>query len=484
MLETSVVSVNDFIPANVDSSTTDCTAYIQAAIDVFAQNPGTGGLVRFEPNQTYYVAGTVYFVTNVDLDVRGCTINAVLNPVDFNDNSGISLFESGYWNGAATVSNISTGPESDRITNCTINGAGASINYAGTSFKIKNGNEGFRIVGFRNNHCGMVLDASRCFYATFDQIIARNHASFTGTDAAFKLYDFNNIIQLSNCSTSKRALGYDFDGPNSAFKIYNCGAESVDNGMRFANGGNAGPFEIDSCYFEFIPTGKAIEFTGDVHEVVSITNCWFHDTLYSVYATNVRGGRFYGNKFSQTNNNEFYDNSALDQWEIEYQSAQTVVGTLPSALSNLTAHSNQQAYQLISARHTSSSVGIAQGKNYTDRLPELVYMGDSGIPQSDNPAFCTATKTDLGSGNFKWDIDTKITYRNYSMMIGYYFRTTDNAGTYTDVGFVVGDQLCAQVSSGTPIIAISNNGGYLRFTISNLYHPTIAGSITATVRIL
>lgn len=71
MIQGASVNVNDFIPSTIDTATTDCTAYIQAAMDSQA---GAAEIV-FGMGQTYRCNSTLYFrYGQITLQGRGATI--------------------------------------------------------------------------------------------------------------------------------------------------------------------------------------------------------------------------------------------------------------------------------------------------------------------------------------------------------------------------------------------------------------------------
>ena len=112
MIQTPVVNADDFIPAGTDTSTTDCTSYIQSAVDA-------GSTVLFS-NKTYKIAGTVEIPSNTHL--QGSFVTEFL---------GIMTAEGsgGYPNQMFRNSDLVSGNENIQFSKIKFNFAKGSYNY-------------------------------------------------------------------------------------------------------------------------------------------------------------------------------------------------------------------------------------------------------------------------------------------------------------------------------------------------------------------
>jgi len=68
-----VVSVKDFIPSGIDTSTTDCTSYFQAAINKVGGNGGPGGAL-YIPFGTYLIGGTLQIEKFIHIEGNNSTL--------------------------------------------------------------------------------------------------------------------------------------------------------------------------------------------------------------------------------------------------------------------------------------------------------------------------------------------------------------------------------------------------------------------------
>ena len=112
MIQTPVINADDFIPAGTDTSTTDCTSYIQSAVNA-------GSTVLFS-NKTYKIAGTVEIPSNTHL--QGSFVTEFL---------GIMTAEGagGFPNQMFRNSDLVSGNENIQFSKIKFNFAKGSYNY-------------------------------------------------------------------------------------------------------------------------------------------------------------------------------------------------------------------------------------------------------------------------------------------------------------------------------------------------------------------
>jgi len=454
---------------------TDATANIQASIDDFISRDGSG-LVIF-PSGDYRINGTVYWGSDISIDFHNSTMEGT-------GIGGNNMFETGYISGNGYVSNILTGSELNRVTRSNIRGG--RLRNCGRGFNMKNFNEDCVISEMSFSDVTQALYASRCFYATFRDIINRGTAGNSPL-ACFFVERFNNVITFQSVFCVDRVLAFEFLGPHSALEINNCGAEACTVGMLFTDGGDVGPVTINNGYFEGI-SDKAIHFPGDQNtQNVTIRNSWFHNTVNAVVARGLIDSSFYGNKESGSNSNIVDVNDANTSLDITMPNVIVPANTLPTNDNRFLTHSYSLTHRIANLRDTGGS-GQVEFKtfDYNGSKVPLTYYGDSGSADVNTIPFCVTTKVDeLTGGNYHWLINTNIVWRPDTMILMYKLRTNDNSGNQQTAGIIYGDQVpTPQINVGSLVVTIVDNSGFAQIKLDGLFHPSLAGSIFGIVRLV
>jgi hypothetical protein len=459
----------DWFGAKGDAVTDD-TNIIQTAITASA----IYGISNVDFSKKTYIAnGTAYVCTGININLNGCTITG----------SGTNnLFETGYLSGTSILSNILTGNEVNRVTKTFINGNGARITNCAIAFNLKNFNESTGIFDINFVDCITAVYARRCFYSSFHDLNSTGTASGSIL-GAFIISSYNNVLELNRISVNGRALAFDIIGPSSALKLLNCSAEGGAIGMKFTFNGDVGPISIDTCYFENL-TDKAIYFVGDQSsENTEIVNCWFHNTVYALHAAAMKKSKWNNNKLSTTNTNYIYTNNFTTTIDIDLGTSVIAANTVPAVDSAVIGHTANNIQRMLHLRDTLGSANVyfkALDQN-NGKIP-LIYTGDSGTCNSNTIPFCTATKVITTSPLYNWEIQTGITYQQYSMMVAYRFSAYDEVATYVNAGIIMGSSVIEHVTGKT--ISISSVGGFLKITLSGYSSATQAGVILGVVRIM
>jgi hypothetical protein len=242
------VNVDDFIPTGTDTATTDCTAYIQSAIDAVAV---TGGRTIVFSTKLYRIDSTVQVkANNTVIDGRGCELDYYGASVafDFVPIGGVTY------------------PVSCRISNVSIRVRTAA---SGTGFRI------------------------RASYSMFENLNVVLYVAATSARGIMLLGDETNgtgpyYNQFFNCTIQSQSLGLDHIGisfaasapsyraPN-ANTFYGGRVGQCQKGFVIKGNGNAfyNPTIENSAL-----TGTAITFEGD-----TAVNC-SQNQIFSSYIEN------------------------------------------------------------------------------------------------------------------------------------------------------------------------------------------------------
>lgn len=401
----------------------------------------------------YKIDGTVYIPTDRNIDFNETNITGVASVV---------MFESGFWNGTAWTSNIDTGAEINRIDNTYIKGNGTTISTSRIAFNFKNFNWNCELSGFTFLSCETAIHTRRSFYSKISNCMARTNGS---PSAAYIFDTFNNIFTASKLSANGYDLAFHVFGPNSAFKMIDCAAESGVDGIRVDGGGDVGPLSIDTCYFEHM-SGDSISFVGTNHDTAEIKNNWFHNTLVAIRGGTLKNARIYGNKRSTSNANEYILAEPLSTAEISLTNTFVSANTVPTPEANSTIGTATTGSRILSIRDTGGS-GQAFNKStdYSGGIIPFVCSGDAGNADIGVIPFCTQTRVDQGDGTWDMAIDTGIVYRAYSMSVSYHFVIGDTTSTYINSGFIFGNNI-HELAADKPL-TIQNNAGFLRIIMTD-----------------
>ena len=466
-----IVSVKDF--GAVGDGTTDDTAAIQAAINAVASSTAAAGIILF-PYASYKISGTILFGTGISFNFDGSTLTGT-------GIGGNTMFESAYWNGLQMVSNISTGPENNRVTQSIIDGNGATITTCGKAFNLKNFNEVCEIKNIFFISCTQNIYSARPFYSRYVNLTNRGSANSTALPA-FYFSESSGACVWESIYVIDRVLGMEISGPSSNSSIHQCAFESCTDGLRFS-GYTSGPATVSNNYFEFC-SGIAIEFSGDDYvENIWVANNFYNTVGYMVKGRLVRNGYFINNNPAVGSVPGIIDiGDPFSPVDVKLNASLTSVPALPTYF--LQPNRSVTPWQEERIQDPSGSGNVVY-KNINQGLTTpFHYSGDCGESFNNLIPFCVATKVDLGAGNFSWTIDTQIVWRSDMIHAAYYFRATDNSGTHKVGGVIMGDQVGPVITAAGRTVAVSNNGGFLRVTVSGFNHPTLAGFIYGYVKLI
>lgn len=465
------ISIKDF--GAVGDGVTDDTNAIQDAIDAVASGAAKAGVILF-PKATYKIAGKVLFGANISFDFDGSTLIGT-------GTGGNTMFESAYWDGSQMLSNIATGPENNRVVHSIIDGKGATIQNCGKAFNLKNFNEDCEIANIYFGSCTQNIYSARPFYSRYVNLTSRGSANNTALPA-FYFSEAAGACVWESIYVIDRVLAFEIDGPSSNSAINQCSFESCTDGIRFS-GYTSGPATVTNNYFEFI-AGKAIEFSGDDYvENIWVLNNFFNDVDTMIRGRQVRNGCFGNYTIAAGVANYTIDiGDPFSPCKVDLNARTISTPALPAYFlqpnRSVTPWQEERIFEPIAS-------GNVAYKNINQGLATpFHYSGDCGPSFNDLIPFCVATKVNLGAGNFRWDIDTQIVWRADMIHAAYYFRATDNSGTHKVGGTIMGDQVGAIITAAGRTVTVTDNGGFLRVTISGFNHPTLAGFIYGYVKLI
>ena len=445
---------------------TDNGPAFRAAILAAAQ---AGGGTVVIPFGTYRVTSTVIMQRQVLLEGNNAFI---LGP---GIGSATDLFQSGYYNGTAIVTNIGTAPES-QATNFSIKNL--VIYFCGKAFNFYNVLDGSVLSQISFNNCTYAMYLDRCFYATFNNITSRGSAN-GATNAAVTFQNVNNVMDVSSVFVEGRTLGVLIAGGSNAFKFYNCSFEGCGTGCRIEN--ETGPIAFDTCYFE---NNSAIHC--DINTQYDKLSISFTNSFFNFAPIGIKGPtdgntrqRIYvdgTNRFLlNTVDLDFGTNSIYNQSYVEF---------VPPAIDDGYPYNSATLYDLAPGVDFNSTqllydsgtgLPIMKTKVVNDTLIAFHHEGGAGSTNigPNGVPFC-----EIDTIGVTGQIDTKIVRDKHSMLLVYRFTFLDTSTTTELYGFIFGDTVVPQDSTGKTITLSTHTTKYLRLTIGNFASsPNIKGII-------
>lgn len=461
------VSVKDF-GAVGDGVTNDGPAF-RAAILYIAT---AGGGTVIAPYATYKISTTVVIPSNVTLDLQ----NSIIEGPGIG--SLTDVFQSGYYSSGSVITNIGTANESHVVTHSAIKNA--TINNCGIAINVFNWIWICEISNVIFNNCTYAIYSSRSWYSRYTNLISRGSAS-SALNAAYYFDQYTNVEAIESVFASDRAgFGFHFNAGANGLKLLNCSVEGGNNGVYVT--GETGPMYFDTCYFEDL-TGTGIDFdnTGYKYQI-TVDNCFFNNVVTGVKAPTSGGSLIYISE-----NNRFIGGTTKVNFSDNYYNY-GAVKILPTAISDNGTPALPSGYTFGGKSRvdhdniifdSSSGLGLIRTKVYGTTLIPFNHEGNAGSPKSNTVPFCTVSKS--AGTTFDLYVDTKITYSQYGAFLVYRFTVTDNVATYQLYGQIFGDSVKVADSTGKTV-TVSNNGGYVRITLSSFTHPSSIYGCTGIVR--
>lgn len=479
------VNVSDF--GAVGDGTTDDTAAIQAAVayaaSLYGDNRWYEADVYDKPrivdfNGVYRVAGKILVPTGVLL--RGNNSTLIGNG---NSSGSNTCFESAYYNSGVLTTNVGTPPETHIVNFMSIQGF-KFVNFK-QALNLYNCLTGCEYSDLAFSKCWQPLKAARCFYAGFKNISSRepdvtSPSVAASTEPALWFDEYVNAQLMDSLSVEKRALGIRYSGGVNGLGLRNVSVENGTKGIEFL--GEVNPIDIGAgCYFESL-TGTALDFTDtSAHRAVVIDNVWFNLCGKAIEGRQMIGGRIgAGNYYlACTTNVSLLDNTCTIEVEIPRKRTTDSGSTVPTAPAK---YSLQQSTLVTSPETVFSSVSgqdALRNPTVLDSVLELPYFGacyniGNAVP------FCSTSTS--GTTTMTIYVDTKITWNTYVMGI-FSLKCTDNISNYQINGRFYGSTVVLDTASGKTVTA-SNNGGYVRLTLTSFSHPSGIAIVEGIVRVV
>ena len=468
VLNESVINVKDY--GAVGDGVSDDTVAINSAILKAALVDG-GKIIA--PFSNYLISGTIIIPRNVEIDF--CNSNITGSGIG----SSTDLFQTGYLSGGKVVTNIGGPDEAHLIVHSSVKNA--TIWNCGKVFNLLNWIDNSEISNIKFWNCGYAVYADRCWYGRFINLFSRDSAN-GATNAAFHFTDFVNVMQIESVFAAHRDLGIEIENGANGQVLLNCSAEGCKTGIKVS--GETGPLKFDTCYIENnTEVGVDLSGLGFKYDV-TFENCFFNTCKIAIRSDNSTSG---GANVSVRENNRFLScETKLDASGNFYNYGKTEIESeiisgngypiLP--VGYLLGTKTRLDYDNLIFDST-SGVGLIRTKVHGSTLIPFNHEGNSGSPMAGTVAFCVHSKS-TGT-TFSIYVDTKIVFQQHAALLAYKLQISDNNGTYEIYGFIFGDQVKMEDTSGKTV-AVSNNTGYIRLTISTFSHPTGVYSITGIVR--
>ena len=402
--------------------------------------------------------------------------------------SGGTGFETATWVSGVLTTNIGTAPESTLVRNTHIrNGRMTGFLKA---FNLQNLIWNSSVTDIEFVDGGWSIYAIRCFYSAF-QRLNTNGLLVGHMGAAYKFDGVNNVLELTALSTgggTLRQIGFDLNGsaPDCNLTFINCTAENVVAGMVFTGALNS--LSIRGCYFENI-SDTAINLSGSFNKYgIDIDNNWFYNVATAVIGRFCLSGRWGRNNQLYTDGLhptaavvDLYDEYAT-QMVVEIPNT-LVFGAAPATLvlpPNYLIGPGCKVDYIKSIVNSAGSAVSNQGITSTQPIP-FHYAGTGGTPDAGVIPFCTFTVPAGTSGNVV--VDTKIPFDSPDL-VGFSLQVVDTNGVWRMGGLITGGGFLVNANPGGRAVAVSNNAGFIRITISGFISSTSVYQVSGVIRLL
>jgi hypothetical protein len=462
------VSINDY--GGVGDNTADNTAAFNSAILELCKRGG--GRVRLgSANNAYYAAGPIIIPSNIHIDLSGETIRG---------GSG-DLFQSGFYNGSAVVSNVNDGNEVNIVQNASIrNGC---IRSAARVFNLKNWNQECVIADIQTRDCPRVGYYKRCFSSSFINVTARGSSTLANPTHHFDQQTNSVILDRVKCVTE---YGFRFTGGTNGIDITGCEVEGGTNAFTFQ--GDCLGVAVRDCYFEALAgtlfsfaLAGACTFSAE-NNYINGVNIAFDDggantpaTLHGYWSHTNERVNSVGNGYTNLmyisgprNYIEFNDRPVDDSV------LSNGVGWVQGLGSRYRREQRWNADLMTDVR--------AVAEHHGTGIVPLVYGGNVGAPLAGTIPFSTVS-VPTGSA-VTAAVTTSILLSNNASMIGFDISFNDNTGAKKVSGIVFGDYVFQAQGTDRPVSISQNPQGMAVLNIGSVNNGNGNVALTGTVRIL
>ena len=416
----------------------DDTEAIQKALNYIAINENVSKLVGtlgdYKVTSTLILPFANNRFRNIVVDFNGC---------NFKSDGCDVLFESGYMNN--DVAKTSWNSNNEQYVTSQVHLTNFTVENFKTAIRVQNWNYGTKIDYVKTLNCNTTIHTKRCFYMILDNILAGTTLDFTLDDsnAIYIFEDNNNIMQLSNLRLPPRTkIGYNFKGAIESIKMYNCGIENADIGIKIDS--ECYGLDLDSVYFE--NTKSCIECSGVIRNL-SVNNSWF----YSV------DGDYIFNIIGASHNLLFNSNNYIRGYKLFKTKGTEVSGIIELPRGYVGNNTSCTLDEFITTNNIPNSVNV--------RKTQTVFKSTTGFNSAYANTSLSNFHTSVQSGRYStgynneiplcniengtnnMTINTSIKYTD-TQLIYFVVKIADTVGIKNHLGFIQGSTFY-NLSGGT-----------------------------------
>lgn len=259
-----VLSLDDFIPTSVDTSSVNCAEWISNAFRFAFEN---GYKLTASAKKTYALSQTVIIPQNFDstffsarsqeFDGNGCTFKML---------SDVTLFESGYKNSAGDyVSNIFTEYDSHyskfiTIGNFNVTCSTTTGRLSAPVLRIQDWHHGSKLHKIYCSCASFALYSINNYYMEYEDLVFEYPSVKVGDRFVFA--GNINLNVMRRLIATNAETQYRFDGPVTATLVDGCSIEGCNVGFDFKS--EIFDLAINNCYIENV-SDVSVYFGTYVH---------------------------------------------------------------------------------------------------------------------------------------------------------------------------------------------------------------------------